>query len=30
MEQESSLEHFSPQVMQISDGVNKTGAQKNA
>lgn len=30
MELEASLKHFSPQGIQISDGVNKTGAQNNA
>lgn len=30
MELEASLKHFSPQGMQISDRVNKTGAQNNA
>lgn len=30
MKLESSLKHFSPQGMHISDDVNKTGAQNNA
>lgn len=30
MKLESSLKQFSPQGMQISDDVNKTGAQSNA
>ncbi len=30
MKLESSLKHFSPQGMHISDSMNKTGAQNNA
>lgn len=30
MKPESSLKHFSPQGMHISDDMNKTGAQSNA
>lgn len=30
MKLEASLKHFSPQGLQISDDVNKTGAQNNA
>lgn len=30
MKLEASLKHFSPQGMQISDSINKTGAQNNA
>ena len=30
MKLESTLKHFSPQGMNISDDVNKTGAENNA
>lgn len=30
MKLEASLKHFSPQGMQISNSVNKTGVQNNA